>query len=305
VLPPTDLWRHHLWRQWARWGLVLGDGLTANTAALRQYERGLQAVLAADGRTQRHATACAVAARGLRNSAVVGSLVDWAVERDIEFLAGGQCLPSATPLPGLRARAPWNDLATRWQGHALLGAALALGDDHGMISVAVRLPAEGVEDELYRLFWYPVPADPAVRVALDNLDVPAEILLAIARNESLFDAAVRSRAGALGYMQIMPFHYDDPTGPPGPDHWSHPGASLRAGAQILAGEIRRYQGDPYRAVAAYNAGSGAVNRWDKQLGGQAGREIFWAWIGYPETRNYTLKVLRDRAVYRELLEQNP
>ena len=305
VLPPANLWRDHLWRQWARWGLALPGGSTPNTAALRQYEQGLQAVLAAEGRAQRHSTACAVAARGLRDSDAVGPLVDWAVERDIELLAGGQCLPSASPLPDLRARAPRHDLATLWRGHALLGAALALGDDHGMISMAVRLPADGVEDELYRLFWYPVPADTAVRAALEELDVPAEILLAIARNESLFEPAVRSRAGALGYMQIMPFHYDEPAGPPGSDHWSHPGASLRAGARILAGEIRRYQGDPYRAIAAYNAGSGAVNRWDKQLGGRAERKLFWAWIGYPETRKYTLRVLRDRAVYRELLEQNP
>jgi soluble lytic murein transglycosylase len=187
----------------------------------------------------------------------------------------------------------------------MLGAALALGDDRGVIAAAVRLPEPDGDPLLRLIFWYPVPSDPAVWEALAEAEVPPEILLAIARNESLFEPAVRSRAGALGYMQIMPFHYDDPAGPPGPGHWSHPAASLRAGARILGGEVARFEGDPYRAVAAYNAGAGAVQRWERQLGGEAPNEIYWAWIGYPETRGYTLRVLRDRHIYRQLLGAQP
>jgi soluble lytic murein transglycosylase len=106
-------------------------------------------------------------------------------------------------------------------------------------------------------------------------------------------------------MQIMPFHYDEPAGPPGPRHWRHPGASLRAGARILAEAVRRHRGDPYRSVAAYNAGSGAVERWERQLGPAATGLLYRAWISYPETRGYTLRVLRDREVYRALLDAGP
>ena len=301
TLPEPDAWRHRLWSAWARWGLALASDAVLGLDD-RDYRAGLRAILAADDPAQRHATACAVVAGRLAGSPTVPRLLDFAVQRDIERLAGGAAMPAPTPVPELRESGPWRDLEARWRGHALMGAALALGDDRGMLSVAVRLPAGGVEEAVRRLFWYPLPADPAVRRTLLELDLPAEILLAIARNESHFEPAVRSRAGALGYMQIMPFHYDDPAGPPGPSHWSHPAASLRAGARILATEVRRFGGDPYRAVAAYNAGGSAVKRWDGQLGGGADREVFWAWISYPETRDYTLRVLRDREVYRGLLE---
>ncbi len=305
ALPDPLAWRHHLWSLWARWGLALAENDPPANALGRQYRRSLEEVLASDQFAQRHATACAAAARMLRGRSQVAPLLAFALQRDIEWLSGGACLPRTTPVPDLLESAPWRDLETQWRGHALLGAALALRDDRGMLAAAVRLPDTGADPLVRWTFWYPVPADPAVREALAGTDLPPEILLAIARNESLFEPAVRSRAGALGFMQIMPFHYADPAGPPGPDHWSHPAASLRAGGRILSGEIARYDGDPYRAVAAYNAGAGAVNRWDRQLGGGATREVFWAWIGYPETRGYTLRVLRDRDVYRTLLGAQP
>lgn len=304
VLPPPEVWRHRLWALWAEWGLALlaGEGPAADADARRA---GLEAVRGTDDPAQRHATACALVGRALRGEAAAAPLVLHAIERDIEHLAGGLALPAPSPLPDLRDPHPWDTPGEQRRGHALLGAALALGDDTGLIHAAVRLPQAGVDDLTRWSFWYPVPADPALRRALAEADAPADVLLAIARNESLFEPAVRSRAGALGYMQIMPFHYQDPAGPPGPGHWSHPATSIRAGGRILAGEIRRFGGDPYRAVAAYNAGSGAVQRWDRQLGGSPDRAVFWAWIGYPETRGYTLRVLRDRRIYRELLGATP
>jgi soluble lytic murein transglycosylase-like protein len=304
ALPDPGAWRHELWARWARWGLALTADADAVSADGSSYRAGLAAVLASDAAAQRHAAACALAGRLLRGHDLVPVLLDWSLQRDVERLSGGAALPRTSPLPDIsrRLRRAGTSPAV---GHALLGAALALGDDRGILGAAVQLPAAGAEDRVFRSFWYPLPSDPAVREALAAVDLPAEILLAIARNESLFEPAVRSRAGALGYMQIMPFHYADPAGPPGPDHWSHPAASLRAGARILAGEVRRFDGDPYRAVAAYNAGSGAVTRWDRQLGGSASRSVYWAWIGYPETRGYTLRVLRDREVYRQLLGTLP
>jgi hypothetical protein len=305
ALPTADRWRHRLWGAWAEWGLALLEDEPAPTAGQRERMDALRSVLATSDPAQRHATACAVAARGLHGVRAVSRLLDHAWQRDVEILAGGRAVPTPTPLPDLLEPAPWRTLAERLRGHAMLGVALALGDDRGVIAAAVRLPAGGLDDATYRLFWYPLPGDPAVRDVLATSGLPPELLLAIARNESLFEPAIRSRAGALGYMQIMPFHYDDPAAASGQAHWSHPATSLVAGARILAGEARAFAGDPYRAVAAYNAGRGAVRRWGRQLSGVDDRDLFWAWIGYPETRGYTLRVLRDREVYRWLLGPRP
>jgi len=303
-LPDPAVWRHRLWGVWARWGLALiGDAALSRND--QSYRDGLAFVRDTDDPDQRHTTATALAAGRLHAEGSRDRILAFAWHRELARASLGLAVPQTTPIPRLLEDGPWRSLEQQLRGHAMLGAALALGDDRGMLAVVVRLPSAGLPDRLFRLFWYPVPSDPALHRALAASDLPPELLLAIARNESLFEPAIRSRAGALGYMQIMPFHYDDPAGAPGDHHWSHPATSLQAGARILAGEVRRFENDPYRAVAAYNAGSGAVKRWNEQLGGVADRDLFWAWIGYPETRHYTLRVLRDREVYRWLLQDGP
>jgi soluble lytic murein transglycosylase len=128
-------------------------------------------------------------------------------------------------------------------------------------------------------------------------------MLATARNESLFDPAVRSRAGALGWLQIMPFHYTFAARQPGRAHWSHAATSLAKATQLMSSGAQRYGADPYRMLAAYNAGPKAVDRWDRQLGGDADRATFLAWIGYAETRRYVEKVLIDREIYDWILSE--
>jgi soluble lytic murein transglycosylase-like protein len=304
VLPATESWRHDLWAAWARWGLALAAGNELSPADAA-YRDGLVAVRAAEDPVQRHALGCSVAANRLRGSRIVEPLLDFALQRDLERVSGHRALPMTSPIDGLRRGRRWSAVDDRLHWHAVMGACLALGDDRGLLAVAVRLPAAGASEQTVLSFWYPLPSDPAVRRALAAVDLPPELVLAIARNESLFEPAIRSRAGALGFMQIMPFHYADPAGAPGDDHWSHPETSIRAGARILASEVRAHDGDPYRAVAAYNAGRGAVRRWEKQLRDVPDRDLFWAWIGYPETRGYTLRVLRDREVYRDLISGGP
>jgi hypothetical protein len=304
LLPDQQTWRHRLWQEWARWGIALASPDPAVPAARLAYRRELESVIDTVDPDQRHTNAVAAAARYLRGTATVSAVVNWAIDRDIERLAAGTCLPASSPLPGLSAPASLTTVDRSLYLHALLGVGVALGDDRGTIAMAVRLPAAGVPAPTRWPFWYPLPADPAIRAALAAVDQPAELLLAIARNESLFEPAVRSRAGALGYMQIMPFHYQDPAGPPGPQHWRLPATSLRIGAKILDTAARRHGFDPYRSVAAYNAGSVAVERWDRQLSAAGdARALYRAWISYPETRDYTLRVLRDREIYRTLLAE--
>jgi len=83
-------------------------------------------------------------------------------------------------------------------------------------------------------------------------------LRAIAHAESGFDADAVSPKGARGVMQLMPDVIAD-YGVVDPDA---PAQSIRAGARHLRGLLRRYDGDRTLALAAYNAGIGAVTRFD-------------------------------------------
>ncbi|MCE1228243.1 MAG: transglycosylase SLT domain-containing protein [Firmicutes bacterium] len=79
---------------------------------------------------------------------------------------------------------------------------------------------------------------------------------AIIQAESAFNYKARSRAGALGLMQLMPataerFGVVDPF---------DPRQNITGGTKYLKWLMDYYKGDLTRVVAAYNAGEGAVNR---------------------------------------------
>ena len=104
------------------------------------------------------------------------------------------------------------------------------------------------------------------------------LVKAVIAAESNFDPDAVSRRGAQGLMQLMPetaeaLGVDDPL---------HPLDNVRGGTRYLRLMIDRY-GDLERALAAYNAGPKAVDRY----GGIP---------PYPETRDYVKRVL---AYYRQ------
>ena len=78
----------------------------------------------------------------------------------------------------------------------------------------------------------------------------------MAWQESRYRPGVVSRAGAVGEMQLMP----GTARALGVDPYDS-GQNYRGGAAYLGGLMRRYDGDLVRALAAYNAGPGAVDRY--------------------------------------------
>ncbi len=277
-----------LWDLWAQWGLSLADSASGERGAA--YARRLAAVRGAPDPV---GAALAAVAPLLDESRLLGQALD----ADIARLTGGGTAPRPSLVPSLVQKAGHDTV----QIHALLGFALAAGDLRGTLGAASLLPQRGLTAADRRLFLYPLPGPGPVREALLAANNDPALLLAVARNESLFEAGVRSWAGALGWMQIMPFHYERRGALPGARHWTNAPVSIAAGDRLLADGVRRYRGDPYRMLAAYNAGPEATDRWDRQLGGHAARDVYLAWIGYPETRQYVEKVLTDRAIYQAII----
>ena len=122
-------------------------------------------------------------------------------------------------------------------------------------------------------------------VAADQ-GVDGSLVTAIVRVESAFDPRAVSPKGALGLMQIMPatalgLGVADPA-----RDLLDPQTNLRAGARHLRALRNRYPDRLDLAIAAYNAGEGAVARW-------AGIPP------YAETRQYVAAVLSWYDVYRD------
>lgn len=294
-----------LWEPWVRWGRALtvvpgdslGDGAGERPGGPREYGAQLRALARDPAGSWEPDRIIAAIGQRLKGRPEVRPLLDEFLFRDAAALAGGALVNRPSAIPALAGALKGSPIDL----HALLGAAMVLGDMRGILAVAVLLPDGGLAPGEKLLFLYPLPVPgPLLDALLAAASDPA-LLLAVARNESLFEPAVRSRAGALGWMQIMPFHFPGGAAVPGAGHWSLPAVSIAKGDRLLEENRIRFQGDPYRVLAAYNAGPEAALRWERQLGGPCPRSLYLAWIGYPETRHYVEKVLVDREIYAAIL----
>lgn len=113
-----------------------------------------------------------------------------------------------------------------------------------------------------------------LQVASRRHDVPASLLLAVIMEESGGDPDAVSERGARGLMQLMPATAQE-MGVADP---AQPGPNIAGGARYLSEQLARFGGRLDLALAAYNAGPGAVQK--------AGRQV----PDYPETRSYVDRV---------------
>lgn len=131
----------------------------------------------------------------------------------------------------------------------------------------------------------------ALRSAANSQQLPLELLFAVSKQESRFASGVTSTAGAIGLMQLMPATARDVAEDQlTEDEIREPKQNAALGAAYLRQLLSHWRGDPFRSIASYNAGPGAVGSWSTQDLNDA--PALWVErIPYPETRYYTKKVL--------------
>jgi soluble lytic murein transglycosylase-like protein len=117
--------------------------------------------------------------------------------------------------------------------------------------------------------YEPLILEHAARQALRT-----DLVRAVIQVESGFNPRARSPKGAMGLMQLMPAT----ASALGVTNAFDPEQNIRAGTRYLRQLLDRYAGDEQLALAAYNAGSGAVDRHGKHV------------PPYRETREYVKKV---------------
>ncbi len=98
--------------------------------------------------------------------------------------------------------------------------------------------------------------DQYFKKAAEKYGVPESLLKGIAKAESNFNERDLSSSGAMGVMQLMPetarsLGVSDPYDPE---------QNIMGGAKCIAQKLKEFNGDVELALAAYNAGSGAVKR---------------------------------------------
>jgi soluble lytic murein transglycosylase len=138
------------------------------------------------------------------------------------------------------------------------------------------------------------------QTTLNNLS--AALIYALIRAESCFSPGVKSPAGAIGLMQLMPATAKATSRERGafnPARLTTPDYNIMLGTRHFRDLMKGYAGDVVYSVAAYNAGATAVDRWRRRFAGIE-KDEFVESIPYQETRDYVKKVYASAATYRQL-----
>ena len=116
--------------------------------------------------------------------------------------------------------------------------------------------------------------DAIIEENASRFDIRPDLIRAVIQVESAYDPNARSPVGAMGLMQLMPATAEE-LGVLNP---YDPEQNIRAGVTYLRGLLDAYDGNEALALAAYNAGPGAVRRYGERV------------PPYPETQAYVEKV---------------
>jgi len=155
---------------------------------------------------------------------------------------------------------------------------------------------------------YPMPYRDFMTATAAPLGVDAAWIYGLIRQESRFMEDIRSNAGAVGLMQLMPATARFVAHRIGFDHYradriGEVNVNLRLGTEYLKLVSDDQDGQPMLASAAYNAGPSRVRRWRAALVRPLDGAIFAETIPIGETRDYVKKVLFNTVVYASMLDR--
>jgi len=198
-----------------------------------------------------------------------------------------------------RGRSEWDTIIRNLSDEDKIQAAI-LAHRWGWHSRAISAAASlGEYDDL--AIRYPLPYQESFEAFSSLASISSTWAYSIARSESLFMRDVRSSAGAIGLMQLLPstgrivakeikLPYS------GLATLVDPESNIRLGTTYLGQMAARYGGNHVIATAAYNAGPHRVDRWLPEDGTIDAR-IWIENIPLNETRQYVKRVLAAQTIF--------
>lgn len=150
---------------------------------------------------------------------------------------------------------------------------------------------------------FPFPYEEEVRRASDAAGLDPHFVAGLIRQESLFISDIRSSAGAVGLMQIMPATGQGLARQLGISgfqtaHLERPETNLAMGTRYLADQLKRFEREA-DALAAYNAGPARMARW-RQQDAWRDPDLWVERIPFAETRGYVKAVTLNWSMYTAL-----
>lgn len=207
---------------------------------------------------------------------------------------------------GWRANLLYQDLARELTspGELALLAVMAEKDDNNFMALRVGKIAASRGRDIGALA-HPIGVIPASA----RIDLAGEALCyAVARQESEFNVAAVSAAGARGLLQLLPGTAKAMAKKAGLPYSASrlvTDAAYNAtlGSAFLAQQLARFDGSYILTIAGYNAGPRRAQEWVERYGDPRGKSLDTAidWIEripYTETRNYVQRVMENFEIYK-------
>lgn len=176
----------------------------------------------------------------------------------------------------------------------------------GVVLLLVIVAAGIIRTDIFqKKYIYPYPHKEIVDQYAASYGVENALVAGVIMSESKFQKEVHSPRGAIGLMQLMPDtakwiaeQIDDSYDM---EKLHEPDTNIRFGTWYLASLEKEFKGNEVLVLAAYNAGRGTVHSWMQEYGwddsfGDVDR------IPYAETREYVIRVLKNRENYQKLYD---
>ncbi len=151
---------------------------------------------------------------------------------------------------------------------------------------------------------YPFPFREMIELEADEWGLDPILVGALIRQESAFVEGIKSSAGAVGLMQVMPATGAEVARKVGPRNFTPASletaeVNLHLGARFLIDMLDRFGPELPLVLSAYNAGPTRANRW-KDYPEITELDRFTERIPFAETRGYVKNITRNLAIYRAI-----
>lgn len=173
-----------------------------------------------------------------------------------------------------------------------------------ILSELIQRGYPGVYTSYVLKYIFPMPFFDSIQMAATENKLDPILLLSLIKQESSFDATAVSSVGAQGLTQLMPATALDVSPEVIRAELLDVSPNVRTGAKYLSRLLTRFKGNIVLALAGYNAGPGAVDRWVKANSQRKDILEFIESIPYRETREYVIAIIRNYFWYSRFLKKD-
>jgi soluble lytic murein transglycosylase len=293
-LLPADLQTSERWRYWRARMLISKDTRESKEKARQLYVqlaelRSFYGFMAADYLERDYA------------------MVDKPIAADPSQIAALTDMPAIVRAHELYLIGEEASARAEWQ-HATAGMPEQQIIASGKLADSWGWHRNGIQAMIQVSYWddlqlrFPLAYSDIVAEAADQNDLTPHLVFAIARQESAFMQDVRSSAGAMGLMQLMPATAQQTAKGAGMQITNQdlfrPEVNVQLGSRYLSQLMEQFDDNRILAAAAYNAGPNRVKRWLEETGETpVPLDIWIETIPFGETRGYVQNVLTYSVIY--------